>query len=419
MTGPSAVAGANRCVVAFHEPAGGQQAGERGSVWICRRRSPYARRVDKVFISSVITGYTAERAAAKGAIESLDLRPVMAETAASSPDPSKVALLGHIDRCDVVVLLLAGWYGYVSENDLSPTEDEYRHAVSRGKPVLAFVHEGVEREEAQQAFVDRVRGKWERDGVYTSSFTTPHELTLLVVKALNEQRTRDAGGDAQPAAKERALALAAGERHRSHHSSGRTVRVAFVPVGTPGLLDAFALDDAKLSIRVIEAARRHELFSQAAAAEHQLNSAGVVVAGREERHGEGATVTFADDGAVLVELPVQSDGSMGSMAISHPRVTAGIEAAGLLAQDLWDLVEHGDRVGQVCAAIGVPDAGSCSYSMSGRTGGTMTMGSTPSPLVAPDPPVVLRRADVGAPATSDRLAIPLKRLFADHRSLVD
>lgn len=374
--------------------------------------------MDKVFISSVITGYTDERAAAKGAIESLDLRPVMAETAASSPDPSKVALLGHIDRCDVVVLLLAGWYGCVGENGLSPTEDEYRHAVSQGKPVLAFVHEGVEREEAQKAFVDRVRGKWEREGVYTSSFTTPHELTMLVVKALNEQRTRHAGGDAQPAAKERALALAAGERHRGH-SSGRTVRVAFVPVGTPGLLDAFALDDAKLLNRVIEAARRREVFSQAAAVEHQLNSAGVVVASREQRHGEGATVTFADDGAVLVEMPVQSDGSMGSMAISHPRVTAGIEAAGLLAQDLWDLVEDGDRVGQVCAAIGVPDAGNCSYSMSGRIGGKMTMGSAPSPLVAPNPSMVLRRANVGDPATSDRLAIPLKRLFADHRALVD
>lgn len=374
--------------------------------------------MDKVFISSVITGYADERAAAKGAIESLDLRPVMAETAASSPDPSKVALLGQIDRCDVVVLLMAGWYGYVGENGLSPTEDEYNHAVDEGKPVLAFVHEGVDREEAQQAFVGRVRGKWERDGVYSSSFSTPHELALLVVKALNEQRTREAGGDAQPAAKERALALAAGDRQQGY-SNGRSVRVAFVPVGTPGLLDAFALDDANLPNRVIEAARRHNVFSQAASADHRLDSSGVVVSSREQRHGEGATVTFADDGSALVEVAVQSDGSMGSMAISHPRVLAGIEAAGLLAQDLWGVVDHGDRVGQVCAAAGVPDAGNCSYSMSGQTGGSMTMGSAPSPLVAPDPPVVLRRGDVGDPKTSDRLAIPLKRLSADHRSLVD
>jgi len=143
--------------------------------------------VDRIFISSVMRDYSDERLAAKDAVESLGLRAVMAETAAASADPAKSALLSDVERADAVVLLLASRYGYSGDNGLSPTEDEYNHAVKTGKPVLVFVQEGVEREPAQEAFIARVRGSWEQ-GVSTASFSSPAQLMVAVVKALTELR---------------------------------------------------------------------------------------------------------------------------------------------------------------------------------------------------------------------------------------
>lgn len=80
------------------------------------------------------------------------------------------------------------------------------------------------------------------------------------------------------------------------------------------------------------------------------------------------------DGAVVVETTV---GAEGFMAFSHTKATAAVVATDNLAQDLWGLVEAGDRVRQVAAAVGVPDASNCVYSLSERTGSSTSMGSAP------------------------------------------
>ncbi len=372
--------------------------------------------MNTVFISSVMRDFAEERETAKDAIESLGLKAVMAETAAASADPSKTALLGLVETSDVVVLVLPGRYGYIGASGRSPTEEEFNHAVKVGKPILVFVQEDVDRDPKQQAFIARVRGTWET-GSYTASFRTPRELLAAVVRALNELRTSMASPDTVPTAQLRAGDLAAGERRG--HSGGRNVRVVMVPVGAGMVLDAFALDDPAIADRVIEAARRHRVISQTAAVQPQLTSAGIVLAAQGSRHQDRAVVMFADDGAVVVETDASAEGTMGFMALSHPKAATAIAAAGSLAQDLWGLAEGGERIRQIAAAIGVPDAANCVYSMSGQTGGSMTMGSAPSPLVAPDPAVILRRNDLGQPRTSDQLLVPLRRAFADHRALTE
>lgn len=54
--------------------------------------------MDKVFVSSVVNGFDAERLAVRQAIESVGMHPLMAETAAASPDPSKHALLPLVEQ---------------------------------------------------------------------------------------------------------------------------------------------------------------------------------------------------------------------------------------------------------------------------------------------------------------------------------
>lgn len=48
-----------------------------------------------------------------------------------------------IDRCDYYIILVAGRYGSISPSGYSFTEEEYRYAISKGMPVLAFLHENI------------------------------------------------------------------------------------------------------------------------------------------------------------------------------------------------------------------------------------------------------------------------------------
>jgi hypothetical protein len=88
------------------------------------------------------------RQAARDAIDSLGMRPVMFETEPPSAQDSRRALLDRIP-CDALLLILGAEYGEPAARGVSPTEEEFQEAVHHGVPVLAIVQEGVEREPAQ------------------------------------------------------------------------------------------------------------------------------------------------------------------------------------------------------------------------------------------------------------------------------
>jgi hypothetical protein len=154
-------------------------------------------------------------------------------------------------------------------------------------------------------------------GSYTASFRTPQQLLAAVVRALNELRGALASPDIVPAAQHRARELAAGDSRG--YASGRSIRVAVAPVGAGVVLDAFALDDATITDRAIEAARRLRLISQTAGVQPELTSAGIVLTAQGSQHTDRTVVVFADDGAVAVEADASADGSMGFIAVATRR----------------------------------------------------------------------------------------------------
>lgn len=137
----------------------------------------------KVFVSSVIVGLEAYRDAADAAVRALRHEVKRAEDFGASPDSPQQACLAGVGWADAVVLLLGERYGQLQASGLSATHEEFREARDRST-VLAFVHEGVEREEAQDAFLAEVRD-WTA-GVYTAGFSTPDELRDAVTRALHE-----------------------------------------------------------------------------------------------------------------------------------------------------------------------------------------------------------------------------------------
>ena len=121
----------------------------------------------KVFVSSVILGFEAEReAAARGAC-TLDHEVKRAEDFnATSASPQATCLAG-VRWADAVVLLLGRRYGDVQSSGLSATHEEYREARNRCD-VLAFIQTGIEREAKQDAFVKEVQDYTQ--GIFTRGF---------------------------------------------------------------------------------------------------------------------------------------------------------------------------------------------------------------------------------------------------------
>jgi len=150
----------------------------------------------KIFISSLISGMEQERDATSRASRTLNHTVIRAEDFGAAPaSPQQVCLAGVRDA-DAVILLLGGRYGQPQRSGLSATHEEFREARERC-PVLVVVQQGVQREPAQQRFLEEVEG-WV-SGYYRGSFTTPEDLRDAVIRALHDLELRMARGGADEA----------------------------------------------------------------------------------------------------------------------------------------------------------------------------------------------------------------------------
>ena len=139
------------------------------------------------FISSVVTGYEDHRDEAKRAVEYLGHRAtrIEDETSLASPPGPQQACLDAVRACDAVVLLLGERYGDIQEgSNKSATHEEWAEARRIGKPVLAFVEDVAQREEAQDRFVAEV-SDWE-DGCKWASYRSRDDVFNEVFRALGK-----------------------------------------------------------------------------------------------------------------------------------------------------------------------------------------------------------------------------------------
>lgn len=141
----------------------------------------------RIFISSVMRDFAAERAAARDAVTSLRFQPVMAEEFGAQPYSPQIACLEGVRSSDVYVGVFGGRYGSPTISGKSATEEEFDEARARGLPILCFVQSG-EKEPEQEEFLKRV--KQYETGLMVARFTTPAQLMLSIVQALNDQLGR-------------------------------------------------------------------------------------------------------------------------------------------------------------------------------------------------------------------------------------
>lgn len=98
----------------------------------------------QVFISSTFTDLKEERRETMMALLESDAIPAGMELFQASNDDQWSYIKQVIDQCDYYLLIVGGRYGSVSPSGLSYTEMEYDYAVTKKKPVITFVKDGIE-----------------------------------------------------------------------------------------------------------------------------------------------------------------------------------------------------------------------------------------------------------------------------------
>lgn len=349
------------------------------------------------------------RQAARRAVEALDIHPEMFETGGASDEAARRTLLSRVASCDALLLLLGREYGERGRGDASPTEEEFNEARERGLPVLALVQDS-DREPAQDEFLARVRGNWAA-GRLTADFTDVTDVGFAVTKALNGWRRTREGGAAAPAADEKATGLARGEEHRGYFQSGGSkLRVAVVPALDRLLLDAVALRDSQLLDDLAGAARTSRLAPQSVAIQADPGRDSITLTLSGGGGSEQSVLRVGFDGSVVGEGPVAGEqAAFGGSVVMADRAREVMQRTMSFAEAVWQRIDQRDEVRDVSIACAVPRAEHKVYALE-PLGNSMSMPmGMPPTLVAPEPPLRGRRADL--PRLVDRLEAELHRAF--------
>ncbi|SMQ94521.1 DUF4062 domain-containing protein [Xanthomonas fragariae] len=137
----------------------------------------------KIFISSLITGMEAERAAVKQAIELFGHEAIMAEDFGARASSPQVACLNGVREADLVMLVLGPRYGAKQAGGVSATHEEVNEARNR-KPLLMFVQSGMEAELDQAALIKEI-GKWQ-GGQHWDGFVSADDLGPKAARAIHK-----------------------------------------------------------------------------------------------------------------------------------------------------------------------------------------------------------------------------------------
>lgn len=94
----------------------------------------------QVFVSSTYEDLQAERQEVIHALLELDCIPSGMELFPAADEDQWSLIKGVIDDCDYYIIIIGGRYGSIGPEGISYTEMEYRYALEKGKPIIAFLH---------------------------------------------------------------------------------------------------------------------------------------------------------------------------------------------------------------------------------------------------------------------------------------
>jgi hypothetical protein len=306
----------------------------------------------KVFISSVITGFEAFRAAAAAAAKTLKIQVLRAEDFGASADSPRRVCLAGVRAADVVLLIIGARYGEIDpRSGLSPTHEEFSEARERSR-VLVFVQEGVTREPSQEKFLREVRD-W-ATGQYTASFTTPDELRDAIIGALHELELAQHSGGVDAEELTRRAASHVPDDGRGAGSSS----VSVIVVGAPNqqIVRPADLEKTTFAKEVIQSALfgAEPVFSTASGTQHRVRGDALVI------EQEDASILLNQLGDIRITQPVsESEDERSSYlpVLVEEEILARILSALRFASSLLDRIDPPGRLARVAVIASLSGAG--------------------------------------------------------------
>ena len=102
----------------------------------------------QVFVSSTYEDLQEERREVMQALLELDCIPAGMELFPASSEDQWSLIKRVIDDCDYYLLIIAGRYGSTNDKGISYIQMEFEYALSKGKPIIAFLHKNPDKIES-------------------------------------------------------------------------------------------------------------------------------------------------------------------------------------------------------------------------------------------------------------------------------
>lgn len=95
----------------------------------------------QVFLSSTYIDLAEERSSVMQTLLEMDFIPCGMELFPAADEDQWTLIKKIIDECDYYIVIVAGRYGSIGPDGKSYTQLEYEYALSKGKPIISFLHE--------------------------------------------------------------------------------------------------------------------------------------------------------------------------------------------------------------------------------------------------------------------------------------
>jgi len=310
----------------------------------------------KIFISSVIAGFEEYRAAAIAAVRSLGHEPITAENFPAGVSSPRVACLQGVRDADLVVLILGAAYGSVQPvSRMSATHEEYREAKDH-RPVMAFVQEGIDREQAQAAFVREVED-W-AGGLFRGAFHSAEELRDLVTRSVHRFELTAATTPVDAAEMlTRALEMIPRENRNFVGRSGPLLHVAVVGGPAQTILRPVEIEQPDLARDILRDATygANPLFDTAHGSQ-QAHVRGSLELTQET----GAAIVINERGAIRISAPIErGDGMLG--ALIEENVAAAAARALEHSAEILSKIDETERLSRVAIVAAIASNGAMGW----------------------------------------------------------
>lgn len=153
----------------------------------------------QVFVSSTYEDLKKERQAAISCLLDMNCIPVGMEQFPASSLSQWEYIKRMIDMSDYYLLIVAGKYGSIDpEENISYTEKEYRYAISKKMPILAFLHQNIdllpvirvgatdEERDRVKKFHDTVKAAGRLVDFYINEEELKYKIAMAISKIVND-----------------------------------------------------------------------------------------------------------------------------------------------------------------------------------------------------------------------------------------